>query len=122
MRKVKFNKWIPEQGYEYGFESEGWFHQWSNYPTGYVCGLIETADGLLHEIASNQIKFITPPESEPSVFLPFVRPVDSPSYKTWEPPPTNDSRRYKINGHLNPKVTLKTESYDRIKNIYPEPE
>lgn len=33
---------------------------------------------------------------------------------------SDDGRRYKTNGHLNPKVTLKTESYDRIKNIYPE--
>ena len=83
MRKVKFNKWIPGQGYEYGFESEGWFHQWSNYPTEYACGLIETADGLIHEIASSQIKFIMSP-FEPARFL-----SAPPSYyKMWEPPPT----------------------------------
>ena len=87
MRKVKFNKWIEAKYeqvpllwdntktsrelikgtscWEEDFPNEGLFHQWGSktHETHENCGndtvaLIETTDGLIHEITPSLIKFI----------------------------------------------------------------
>jgi hypothetical protein len=80
IRKVKFNKWIkieyiypeggtrtknPETGcYEKGFPNEGVFHHWGvsheefeSGPGNFTVAIIETPDGLIHEVIPGQMKF-----------------------------------------------------------------
>jgi len=89
MRKVKFNKWIPQvsvknpdytiiNGLTYipmkgtgcmekDFPNDGVFHQWINthieYESdveNYIIALVELPDGTIVEVLSKDIKFIEP--------------------------------------------------------------
>lgn len=77
MRKVKFNKWIPEvyddmEDFPFAMEgtgcmetdypNEGLFHQWITVFDAsldkYAVAVIELADGTIVEVSSGNVKFV----------------------------------------------------------------
>jgi len=79
MRQVKFKMWIPKQlhngdkhivangtnCFQSDYETDGVFHQWGcNYeefesgPGNYTVAIVETFDGVIHEVLPTNLKFV----------------------------------------------------------------